>query len=117
MERHMSRARPGTTLAETLIALLLVALGAAWTLHATTAAQRAIGQSNARFAALNRAGLALAQLQTLSCDSASSTRTATEPRWTIAASHTLVGHAYHDAVVLRSRLGDTIRVARHGWCD
>lgn len=113
----MSRLQPGTTLAEVLVALVLVSIGGAWTLHATAAAQRSLGHSFRTIAALNRASLALAQLHSLPCDSVTVARTTAEPRWIISARRTRTSHTYDDAVELRTRLGDTIRAARQGWCD
>ena len=109
--------RPGTSLCEILLALVLLAATAAWGLRAAAAAERALGQTKARRVALHRAERALADLDALPCDSVSVTRNTTEPRWHIEARRDRTGLAYSNDVALSDRRGDTVRVHRGGWCD
>ena len=116
MHRHSPR-RSGTSLCEVLLALVLLSATAAWGLQAAAAAERALGQSRARRAAMHRADRALGELNALPCDSINVVRSVTEPRWNIDARRDHDGLAYRDDVVLRTRSGDTVRAHRGGWCD
>ena len=109
--------RPGTSLCEILLALVLLAATAAWGLRAAAAAERALGQTRIQRAALHRAERALADLDALPCDSITVTRNATEARWHIEARRDHVGLAFSTDVALRDRRGDTVRVHRGGWCE
>jgi Tfp pilus assembly protein PilV len=111
------RHRTGTSLCETLLALVLLAATAAWGLQAATAAQRAVGDARARQAALHRAQWALADLDAIPCDSTSAPRTLSEARWSLAIARTRDGHAYRDDVTLRAVRGDTLRLQHSAWCD
>ncbi len=108
--------RHGNSLCEVLLALALLSATAAWGLAAATAAERAVGQSNARRAALHRAERALADLDALPCDSANLTRITREPRWQLLTQRTTTAAAYRDDILLHTRLGDSIRLQSGGWC-
>jgi Tfp pilus assembly protein PilV len=111
------RHRTGTSLCETLLALVLLSATAVWGLQAATAAQRAVGDARARQAALHRAQRALADLDAIPCDSTATPRTLTEPRWRLTIERTRDGHAAHDDVTLRAVRGDTLHLRHSAWCD
>lgn len=113
----MPKTRHGNSLCEVLLALVLLSATASWALLATSAAERALGNARAQRASLHRAERALADLDALPCDSINIARSIREPRWRIAVSRDHDGLAYHDEVTLRSMRGDSIRIARSGWCD
>ena len=109
--------RAGTSLCEVLLALALLSATAAWGLRAAAQAERAMGDMRRHQAALHRAERVLADLDALPCDSLSIVRATVEPRWRISAARDHRGDAYSDDVELTSRLGDTVRLHRGGWCD
>lgn len=109
-------ARHGTSLVEVLFALVVLSATAAWALQAATVAERAAGRAHAGRAALHRAELALAALQSLPCDSINLARTEHEPRWRVISTRDHDGPAYSDDVLLVTRRADSIRVHRGGWC-
>lgn len=109
--------RHGSSLCEVLLALALLSATAAWGLAAATAAERAVGRTNAHRAALHRAERALADLDALPCDSANITRNTSEPRWRVLARRTTTtATGYRDDILLHTTLGDSIRVQSAGWC-
>jgi hypothetical protein len=108
--------RPGNSLCEVLVALTLVASASAWALQAAVISQRGLGRSQRQRASLHRAERVLSELNALPCDSISIARTLTEPRWQLAIERDQDGPAYNDLVILRTSVGDTVRVSRSGWC-
>lgn len=113
----MRHPRSGTSLCEVLFALVIIAMSSSLALHAATAAERALGTAHGRTDAAQRAALELSALHSLPCDSASVTRLITEPRWQLTAARRSHGQQRADEVVLHSRRGDTITMARHHWCS
>lgn len=113
----MNACRSGTSLSEVLLALVLITFAASWALQAAASTERAVGASRARAAAMQRATLALAELQSLPCDTMTATRTATEPRWLLHARRRSSGAQRIDDVALYSRRGDTINTSHHIWCS
>ena len=109
--------RPGTSLCEILLALVLLSATAAWGLQAAAAAERAVGSSRAHRASLHRAERALADLDALPCDSINITRTIRERRWQLTAQRDHDGLAHSDDVELHDLRGDTVRLHRAGWCE
>jgi hypothetical protein len=59
----------------------------------------------------------LADLDALPCDSTTSTRAISEPRWTISARRSQVAGAYHTDVTLRTLTGDSVSLHRAGGCE
>ncbi len=113
----MPTTRFGTSLCEVLLALVLLSATASWALAATAAAERALGTARAQRAALHRAERGLADLNALPCDSINIARVVREPRWQLGVSRDHDGLAYRDEITLHSVRGDSIRLARGGWCD
>ena len=113
----MHHGRSGTSLCEVLFALVLIALSASWALQAAGAAERAVGVAHGRTAAEYRAEHALRALHAFPCDSAPVASVITEPRWRLTLARTSQGDQRLDRVVLQSRRGDTITIARHRWCS
>lgn len=112
----MAIARRGTSLPETLLALVLLAALAAWALTAAQSAERQAGRATLRRDALHRAQLALADLAALPCDSTHVTTPGVEPRWHLAASREHAGASFRDVVRLESVRGDSIAVQRAFRC-
>lgn len=111
----MVHRRTGTSLCEVLLALVLISASASWALHSAAVTERALGHARARRAALHRATLALAEMESVPCDSAVS-RLSVEPRWQVHTARARVGHRTHDRATIHSRRGDTIAVQRNAWC-
>lgn len=109
--------RSGTSLCEVLLALVLIAISASWALQAAAATEQALGVSRQHADAMQRAELALADLQAMPCDSTATTRSFAEPRWRVQAIRT--SHASHriNTVTLHARRGDTLSVTRQLWCS
>jgi hypothetical protein len=122
MEQHCStqwpqaRRRRGSSLIEVLMALVVLAATAAWSLGAVVAAERALGASDAHRAALHRAERALTDLEMVPCDSLVTTPPLREPRWHLIATRTRAGDVVHDAVRVQPLTGDTVAVSRAVWC-
>ena len=112
----MLHRRTGTSLCEVLLALVLISTTASWALQSAAVTERAIGHTRARRAALHRATLALAELQTVPCDSNVS-RVNIEARWQILSARARSGRLLRDQVTIHSRRGDTIALHRNAWCD
>lgn len=112
----MARRRHGTTLCEVLCALVLLAGVAAWALHATAVAHRAIGDAVSGRRTLHRAAWVLADLDARPCDGVDISRTLIEARWHITAARRHAGSRYRDHVVLRSIRGDSVSLHHDGWC-
>ena len=113
---HPIRRRCGTSLPEVLVALVVLATTAAWSLMAAAGAQRAIGASERHRSALRRAELALAGLDGLPCDSAVAVAPVREGRWVVVTSRVRTGDVVRSAAEVRAAAGDTVRVARAAWC-
>ncbi len=113
----MPTTRFGTSLCEVLLALVLLSATASWALTATSAAERALGDARSRRAALHRAERAMADLNALPCDSIDVARFAREPRWRVALTREHDSLTYRDHVTLLSVRGDSMQLARGGWCD
>ena len=113
----MRHPRSGTSLGEVLFALVIIAMSASLALQAAMAAARALGTAHGRTDAAQRATLALATLHSLPCDSTAVARLIAEPRWQLTAVRRSRGQHRADEVVLQSRRGDTITMARHQWCS
>ena len=109
--------RAGTSLCDVLVALVLLAATAGWTLSATAAAERAVGLARLQHAAHLRAERALAELDALPCDSAATHRAVRERRWNLQLTRARRALLARETVTLTSSLGDTIRVAGTAWCD
>jgi len=112
----MVPARHGTSLPETLLALVLLAALAAWALTAAMSAERHAGRASLRRAALHRAERALADLAALPCDTTHVSTAVIEPRWHLASSRAHAGASFHDMVRLESVRGDTVALHRSFWC-
>ncbi len=112
----MLSARPGTSLPETLLALVLLSALAAWALAAAATAERRAGSTTLRRAALHRAERAIADLALRQCDSTVGGSTVVEPRWQVTSSRTRIGNTVHDLVRLQSVRGDTVALQRGYWC-
>ena len=113
----MPDVRPGTSLCEVLLALVLMSATAGWAFAATAAATRASAAANQHRGALHRAELALADLHALPCDSINIVRSVHEPRWSLSLTRDHQGLSHRDDVLLRTPTGDSVRVQRTGWCD
>ena len=112
----MASYRPGITLIETIVSLALLATIASWSLLAAAAAERALGQSLLRRAALHRAERALSEVSTAPCDSVAGDVFADEPRWHVAAKRITTGDTQTHVVLLSTVRGDTITLERTRWC-
>ncbi len=112
----MAADRPGITLIETLVALVLVAMVASWSLGAAAAAERALGLSLLRRAALHRAARALADVEAAPCDSLAGATTKDESRWRVAAKRVTAGNVQSHVVLLKTVRGDSIALGRSRWC-
>jgi hypothetical protein len=113
----MPAARPGTSLCEVLVALVLLSATAGWAFRATLATARAGVEAERRRTQLHRAELALAELHAMPCDSINIVRAVPERNWSLSLLRDHDGLSHRDEVVLRARTGDTVRVQRTGWCD
>ncbi len=113
----MPAIRSGTSLCEVLLALVIIAMSASWSLQATAATEHAVGVARARADAMQRASFELAALQALPCDTARSARIAAEPRWHLQATRTALGTLRKNDVVLATRRADTIRTTSYAWCS
>ena len=113
---HSSCQRCGTSLPEVLVALVVLATTAAWSLMAVAGAQRAVGASELHRSALHRAELALAGLEGLPCDSVAAPSPVREARWLVVFSRARTGDVIRSEAEVRALAGDTVRVARAAWC-
>jgi len=113
----MQHTRVGSSLCEILVAFVLLSTTAAWALQATATAERTLGRTANTRRALHRAERSLADLDALPCDSASVSRTTTEPRWQLAVQRASAANIQHDDVRLTFTNGDSLVLHHDGWCE
>lgn len=115
---HSRNALPGLTLVEVVVALVVLAGTAAWSLLAVAASLRAHGASELHRDALQRAELALATFDDVPCDSTVVPLATSEPRWLIAAARQRSGNTVRTVATVTpaSPGSDSVRLQRVEWC-
>ncbi|MCC7053332.1 MAG: prepilin-type N-terminal cleavage/methylation domain-containing protein [Gemmatimonadaceae bacterium] len=108
--------RAGMSLAEVLVALVVLAATAAWSLTAAAGALRAITLRDAHRLAVQRAELGLATLEALDCDSIAVPPLPRERRWVVRQARRRHGAAVHDAVSVLPVAADSVTLHRDAWC-